>query len=563
MPNLTKSLSGFFTYKEQQNKEHGFELLENEDKKGLNNTDSIPNSGKQDVIDDADNANQPDEVISTDLNINIQNIKQKFSLPKNQDIVIRNLKIGRKLSACLVFVEGMIDKQLINISLLPRLMSEDILCDMKKKENAVDFLMENVIAVHDICKKTKYSDIIKQVLNGVTALLVEGCNECILIETRGYEKRAVESPKTETVIKGSQEAFTENLRTNVTMVRRIVKNEHLVTEMLSVGKTNGANCAVLYLEGVANPEIVSELMKRINAVDADFILSEGMLEQFIEDDSFMMLPQVLSTERPDRTASFLINGQVVMITDGTPFAMAVPVNFFQLFHTSEETNVRWMYGAFLRAIRLFGFFCAMFLPGLYCAVVLFHPEMIPTELLSSITRARESVPFPTVLEILIMEFSFELIREAGIRVASIIGQTLGIVGALILGQTAVAAGLVSPLLVIVVAITALGSFSIPNYSLAIATRIIRFIFILTGSAFGFYGVSLVLFLLVCVACGMKSFGVPYLAPVAPKINSDGGIALKKPIWISKNRPDEMNTNNTKKQGNNQSAWVNSPNQKEQ
>lgn len=250
-----------------------------------------------------------------------------------------------------------------------------------------------------------------------------------------------------------------------------------------------------------------------------------------------------------------MEGQVVIIAEGSPFSIAVPVTFFRLFHTSEDTFVRWPAANFLRFIRLFGLFCATFLPGFYVALTLYHVEMLPTELLLSIARAKELVPFPTILEVLMMEVSFELIREGGIRVPSVIGQTLGIVGALILGQAAVAAGLVSPLLVIVVSITGLGSFAIPNYTLALSIRIERFLFIIAGAVLGFYGISLMAVMLAFFACSMKSFGVPYFAPVAPKTKVNPDVVTRHPIWSQKKRPDELNTPNRKRQGNNPKLWI--------
>ncbi len=492
--------------------------------------------------------------ISTELCVNLETIRQKFLMPKNQDIVIREFKIGRKIKAFIVYIEGMVDTNTLNLAIFPHLMSKEVF-DGLEEECLVDYLVESVLTVNNLRKTNKYSDVVMQVLNGLTSLFVEGCDQCILIETRGFEKRNIEQPITETVVKGSQEGFTENLRTNVTQVRRIVKNENLVTEMLQVGSTNHSNCAVMYLDGVANAKVIKEVEKRLKSINKDFILGDGMIEQFIEDNPYMLFPQVLSTERPDRCASFLMEGQVVIIAEGTPFALAVPVSFFGLFHTSEDSAVRWPGSNFLRLIRLFGLFCATFLPGLYVALTLYHVEMVPTELLLSIARAKELVPFPTLLEVLMMEVSFELIREGGIRVPSVIGQTLGIVGALILGQAAVTAGLISPLLVIVVSITALGSFAIPNYTLALAIRIERFLFIAAGAFLGFYGISLMLVLLAFYACSMKSFGVPYFVPIAPKTKVNHDVVFRNPITVQKNRPDAIQSPNRRRQGDNVKKWA--------
>ena len=502
-----------------------------------------------------ENSCRPDNTdnVAGELGVNLSIIKQRFDMPKNQDIIIREFKIGRKIKAFMAYLEGMVDKNMLNLSVYPQLLSKE-LSDEIGEACPVDYLMENVLTVNKVDKAQKYTDIVLEMLSGASALFIEGCNECILLDTRGYSKRNIEQPVTETVVRGSQEGLTEDLRTNLTMIRRIIKNEKLVTEILTIGERNNSNCAIIYLEGIANPEVVEEVKKRINKISTDFVMGDGMIEQFIEDNPFMLFPQILTTERPDRAASFIMEGQVVIIGDGTPFALTVPVTFFRLLQTSEDTFARWPYGTFLRLIRMFGLFCATLLPGLYTAIALFHPEAIPTELLSNIATAKETVPFPTLLEVFIMEIAFELIREGGVRVPSVIGQTLGIVGALILGQAAVSAGLVSPTVVIIVSITALGNFAIPNYSLALAIRIERFFFIFIGAILGMYGISLMIFILAVTACSMKSFGVPFFAPVAPKTKTNPDVIVRYPIWMQKNRPDALNPPNRKRQGENVKNW---------
>lgn len=539
-----KTIMDMFSYTEPKNRERGFEL---------------PEDGNEGIEVEIRQSTNTTDIISTELSVNLEVIRQKFLMAKNQDVIIREFRIGRKLKAFISYVEGMVDKQTLNLSIFSQLMSKDVFEGLGE-ECPVDYLIENILTVHELRKSNQYSDVVMQILNGMSALFVEGCSECVIIETRGYEKRNVEAPQVETVVKGPQEGFTENLRTNVTLVRRIIKNENLVTEMLPVGNTNHSNCAVMYLEGIANSKVVGEVKKRLNRIDADFIMGDGMLEQYIEDNSLMLFPQIISTERPDRTASFIMEGKVVIIAEGTPFVLAAPVTFFGLFHTSEDVFARWPGGNFLRLIRIFGLFCATFLPGLYVALTLYHVEMIPTELLVSIARAKELVPFPTLLEVLIMETSFELIREGGIRVPNVIGQTLGIVGALILGQAAVAAGLVSPMLVIIVSITGLGSFAIPNYTLAIAIRIERFLFIFAGAVLGFYGISLMAVIVTLLVCSMKSFGMPYLVPVTPKTKANTDVILRFPIWAHKERPDELNTPNRKRKGNNPKLWISEDNE---
>lgn len=492
--------------------------------------------------------------ISSELKANLESVKQEFNMPKNADIIIREFTVGLNVKAFIVFVDGMADKTVINDFILRQMMNPE---NFKNYKDGcpMDYVMNNVLSINDVQKVKEYKSIILKVLNGVTALFIGGCEEALLIESRGYEKRNIDKPSTESVVLGSQEAFTENLRTNITLIRRIIKNKDLITEILPVGKTNNSSCAILYLDGIANPELVKEVKRRISSIDIDFVTGDGMIEQFIEDRPFQILPQVLNTERPDRAASFIMEGQVIIIGEGVPYVNAVPVTFFAMFHASEDSFLRWPFGTAIRFIRMLALFCATLLPALYVALILYHQEMIPTDLLVALATARENVPFPTIIEVLMLEISFELIREAGIRVPGVIGTTLGIIGALILGQAAVAANLVSPVLIIVVAVTGLGSFAIPSYSLATGIRLIRFGLILSGAFLGFYGVAAALFIVGSFACNMKSFGVPFFSPISPATKKNPDILARMPNFKQAMRPDYLNTPNSKRAGDKPRGWV--------
>lgn len=563
MPGILKNIKDFLTYKPEKTEE--FELLEEEFEGNKNRN---INEGK--IIDkeykftnnnqyNFDKKNGSGEIqaankLAFDLNINLLRIKLEFNVPKNRDIVIREFNVSRKVKAFLVFVDGMADKKVLNEGILRELMNPKNFAEYDEG-TPIDYIADSVLSINQITKSSDYKEIVLEVLNGLTALFIDGSNECILIETRGYEKRNVDKPQTETVIAGSQEGFTENLRTNLTLVRRIIRNKDLITEIYPVGKKNNSNCAILYLDGIANNDLVDEVKRRITNVDVDFINGDGTLAQFIEDEPFMIFPQSLSTERPDRTASFIMAGKVAIIAEGAPFAEIVPVTFFHMFHAAEDTTMKWQYGSFLRLIRFFGFLVAILLPGLYIALNLYRQELIPTELLSAIAESRERVPFPLIFELIAMELSFELIREAGLRVPGVIGNTLGIIGALILGQAAVAANLVSPILIIVVALAGLGNFAMPSYQLALGIRITRFVFIILGAIAGFFGVSLGVFVIGGLICSMKSFGVPFLSPVAPKSRKSRDLIIRHPIWKEELRPDFTNSPTSRKQGYKSKGWL--------
>lgn len=252
------------------------------------------------------------------------------------------------------------------------------------------------------------------------------------LDIKGFKQRSISEPKNEIVIRGSQEAFTEVIRTNTSLLRRMINNENLIIESISVGKLSKTKCAVCYMKDIANNELVSEVKYRLNNLSIDYLLSSGQLEQLIEDNGKCSLPQMMATERPDKASIHLLECRVVVLVNGSPYALIMPGVFFDFLSSPEDVNLKYQYGNLLKFVRTLAFFIALLLPGLYLAITSFHQELIPTELLFAIVASREAVPFPILFEILVMEVSFELIREAGLRVPSPIGPTIGIIGALIL-----------------------------------------------------------------------------------------------------------------------------------
>jgi len=572
MSSFLQYIRNMLTYKGPSEEEQ-FELLEDESE--YNNSKDEETTSKDTIIEVKDTDRKKDllsvrklnnrksinkiqepsgDSVTCNIETNIKKMETEFNLSRNTDIIIRRFKVAGKISACIVFIDGMVDRKTINDLILRQLMTPghfEELCD-----NAImDYIVDSVLSIDQILRSKEYKEVIRHILDGLTALFIDGYDECLLIETRGYEKRNVDKPVTENVVKGSQEAFTENLRTNITLIRRIVRNKNLVTEILPVGKTNNMSCGIMFIEGIANPKIIREVKRRVRNINKDYIDGTEMIENLIVDNTTSIFPQVLTTERPDRTASFLMDGMIVIIVEGTPSAAAVPVSVFHLFHSPEDYYLQWQFSTFVRFIRVFGMLTAFILPGLYIALVLYHHEMIPTELLIAIVNAREKVPFPSIGEVLIMEIAFELIREAGIRVPGVIGNTLGIIGALILGQAAVSAGIVSPILIIIVSVTGLGNFSIANYSFAFTIRIIRFIFIFLGAMAGFFGISIGLVIIGSYACNLKSFGVPYLSPIAPKTKFGRGVFTKPPSYKQQQRPDYNNTVDRKRAGDEPREWI--------
>jgi len=497
----------------------------------------------------------PGLTVSTSLQANLQYVKRELHSPKNKDVIIREFKVMNCCDACVVYIDGMADKNTINNFILRQLMLRP-LPEQAGEVCSLDYIAENLLAANEIQRVRDIDAAIREVLNGLTALFVDGAPECILVETRGYESRSITEPLNEQVVYGPQEAFVEQLRTNITLIRKIIRSKDLITEIRPIGKGGQISCAMLYVDGIVNPRVVREMKRRLDNINVNITFGTGIVNQLIEERPFSLFPQSLSTERPDRTAAFLMDGQIALILEGSPQAIIVPITFFHLFHTSDDSTLRWQYGNFQRYVRLIACFFAIFLPGLYLALTLYHSEMIPAELMSSLHQARENVPFPAVIEVLLMELSFEIIREAGVRVPGLVGQTLGIIGAIVLGQAAVEAGLVSPVLIIIVAITGLGNFAIPDYRLSYAIRISRFIFIVLGTIAGFYGISAGMYVMFGFACSLKSFGVPYFSPVAPKTESNPDIVTRGPVWTQIQRPDFLNTRNRRRADDSVMGWRN-------
>jgi spore germination protein KA len=498
-------------------------------------------------------------VVSSSLESNKYYVEQIYSLPKNKDIILREfyLALDSPLKAFMLFIDGLAEKEIINNSILKPLM---VLLDGVQIEGneIATYIKEHLLPGHDVQVLEEYRQILDFVNYGNTAIFVEGCAQCLVVETKGWDKRSVDKPEVEQVIMGPHEAFNETLRSNTALIRKALRNENLITEMVKVGARNKIDVAIMYLEDLTNPQLVKEVKRRIISIKTDYVGVSGVLEQFIEDEPFRLSPQILTTERPDRVVSFLVEGYVTVIVDGAPQALIVPVTLFSLLHSSEDYYLRLPYGNFLRILRVLALFITILTPGIYVAIVTFHQEMIPTELLLAIAASRATVPFPTIFEVFAMEFAFELIREAGVRVPGVIGNTIGIVGALILGQAAVQAGIVSPILIIVIAITGLASFAIPNYSLSFSFRGRRFIFTVLAASFGFFGIAGGLFFFLITLVNMKSFGVPFLAPISPKIKTGPDVVWRGPVWSMEERVDYLAPLDRRRQPNISRGWIKKP-----
>lgn len=512
------------------------------------------------------------EIFNT-LSVNLEYLKVKYNALINSDIKFREFTFtarDKEYNAFLVYIDGMVDSKTINDFVLKPLMflnkdskhksipiaiSNNITVRKVKKFNLEDYIYDSLLPQNDIVKVSEFAEIISGINSGNCALFVDTIPIAFDLDVKGFKHRSVSEPQNEIVVRGSQEAFVEVIRVNTSILRRLINSEDLIIENTTVGKISKTQVAICYIKNIANDDLVGEVKFRVNNLNIDSIVSSGQLEQLIQDDGNTSFPQLISTERPDKVANLLFKGRVAIIINGSPYVLVAPGILVDFVSSPEDLNLKYQFSNILRFIRIIAIFFALLLPGLYIAITTYHPELIPTELLFAIASSRESVPFPIIFEIVVMEISFELIREAGLRVPSPIGPTIGIVGALILGEAAVSASIVSPILIIIVSITAICSFAVPDFSLSFTLRFLRFIFLFLGYIAGFLGIALGIFIYLGILGGLKSFGVPYLSPYFPSGNKDTDSTIfLKPIWLREKRDNFLKPKKIYAEGNISMLW---------
>ncbi|MCH5584648.1 spore germination protein [Shimazuella sp. AN120528] len=489
--------------------------------------------------------------VTDDIHTNIEQIKQNIG--HNTDVIFRSFQLGTtKLKAAIVYVDGLVDKDLIQDQILKSMIydlssiySEEQLSD---HDHLKDWVNNNVISVSDVKEEKSFDNVITSILTGSTALLIDNINTIFILGTTSYKTRSIEEPITESLVRGPREGFNESLADNRALLRRGLPDPALTMLEYEMGVRSKKKLLLVYMEGITNPDLLMIVKKRLEKFDLDLALESGYIEQFIQDDHFSLFPQVQSTERPDRVIAALTEGRVAILLDGTPFALIAPVTFSMMLQSPEDYYERWIPGSLIRLLRYFAAFITVFVPSIYVSFISFHQGLIPTKLAISIAATREGVPFPSLIEALLMETAIEVLREAGLRLPRPVGQTVGLVGGLVVGEAAVKAGIVSPIMVIIVAITAISSFAIPQYSAGIALRMLRFGAMICAGIWGLYGVILFFLLLAIHMCKLKSFGVPYISPAAPyRLRDWKDFIFRFPLLIMKKRPQMMRTLDDKRQ----------------
>lgn len=488
-----------------------------------------------------------------DFTLDLELIRKEIS--HNSDVHFREFNIGRTgIRAAIIFVEGLSDKDLIDKHIMKSLMV-DFFDELKEEPSYVkgaiskEFIKNQILSISEVKEVHHIKELIPKVLTGLTALLIDGLSDVFILGTTKANKRNIEEPVSEALVRGPRVGFTEILTDNTALLRRHGENVNLSLTKFQVGKRAKKELAIAYMKEIADPELVEEVKKRIQKIDIDHVAESGYIEQLIEDNYLSPFPQVQSTERPDRVISALMEGRVAILLDGTPFALIAPVTFSMLLQSPEDYYERWIPGTLFRLLRFGAAIVTLFAPSMYISFISFHPGLIPSELAISIIGTREGVPFPSIIEALLMEVSIEILREAGLRLPKPIGPAMGIVGGLIIGEAAVQAGIVSNIMVIVVAITAISSFAIPSYSAGIPLRILRFVAMFGAALFGLYGVILFFLFLCSHLVKLKSFGVPYASPAVPyRLRDWKDFMVRMPLQMMKRRPKMMHTKDQIRKG---------------
>ncbi|BFH69794.1 spore germination protein [Paenibacillus dendritiformis] len=469
---------------------------------------------------------------------NVQQLQSIFS--QAPDLIYRSVDTPNGPEAMLVYFDGLVDLNSINNHVLYPLIE-----GLSSTEYSLPVTVGHVESTSDM------SQVEKMLLNGKSVLFLPGSSEAYIFDTCGWPQRSITDPSIEASVKGSHQGFVETATQNIALIRRYIPNRELKIKQLKVGKRGENTLSIMYLQDVADPEVMQELTSRIEGLDIDNVINTGELSELIEDSPYSPFPQLLMTERPDSAASHILQGRYVVVVDRSPSVLIGPVTFVSFFQSVDDYSIRWMNASFIRLLRFFAFFLALFLPSLYISFITFNFEVIPIQLILSVAESRERVPFHPFLEAFIMEVTLEMMREAGIRLPAPIGQTVGLVGGIIIGQTAVQAGIVSNIMVIVVASTAIASFIIPNIDMGTAIRFLRFPMMLVAFMYGFIGIVCGAMILLSHLCSLTSLGTAYGSPLAPVRYADlKDTFLRFPLWAMKTRPTGPGPKQLKRQGEN-------------
>lgn len=453
----------------------------------------------------------------SNLNVSLEkNLKEVQNVFKNDtDFSLRKFHLAGSIPAAAVFISSLVDKEVINRDIIRPIQESSITLERRENEQFLPSLLADVLYHCDGNLEGEFELVLDSLLHGKTVVLVDGQQKAMILDTFKPEKRGIQQPETERVVRGSRDGFIEQMQTNISLLRYRLPIPEFRVEPMEVGEKTKSQIAICYLDNVANGGLVQEVKNRIHHISIDRILDAGYIEQLIQDNPRSPFPQIQNTERPDKAVGNILEGRVVILVNGSPFALIVPAVFNQFYHTSEDYNERWLITSIIRFIRFMALIFSLTFSSFYIAIMSFHPEMIPAEFVVAASSGRAGVPFPAFVEVLIMEIAMEILREATVRMPQQVGGALSIVGVLVIGQAAVMAGFVSPITVVIIAMSTIGSFATPSYNAATAFRMLRFPLIILSGMFGLLGLAVGVMFIINHMLSLRSFGVPYLAPVSP------------------------------------------------
>lgn len=451
--------------------------------------------------------------VSANLRENEKYLRSR--LENCSDILIRPMRLGdkHKVDCLMVYIEVAVSNMMLDDSALGKMINHfwDI-----SPEDIQEFVRHNSLGIADVKKLENLDESIDAMLAGNAVFFIDGYDKAMKISSKGYPSTGVMEAESEKVLRGSREGFSDSVKSNSALIRKRLRDTRLKVEEYKIGVRSHTLTQVLYMDDLVHEGLLEEVKERLEEFQIDGILDSGMLEQLTEDVWYSPFPQYQTTERPDRAVQEILKGKVVILCDNSPEALILPGNFSSFMESSEDWYHRFEMASFLRILRYLAVIMATVLPGLYLAVIRFHTQILPSALILSFAEAREGVPFSSVVELIFLELAFELIREAGVRVPGSLGNAIGIVGGLVIGQAAVEANLVSPIVVMIVALTALGSMTVPNEEFAAAFRLVKYGFLILGGYLGIYGIVLGVYLVIGHLAGLISFGIPYLVPFIKK-----------------------------------------------
>lgn len=486
---------------------------------------------------------QPGSQLTGDLARDLKTIQDAFS--HHEEILGERRVTIIGIETAVLFLPNLVDRKIVG---------RDIIAQIGALQDSKPESILAAIAADNAHFSADLNFGFERLLQGQTMVLIAGEKRFIIADSKGSPHRAVEKPITERVLKGAQEGLVEDLTTNLGLVQKRLRTRRLTIEKMEIGTLSRTECAVLSLDGIVNPRLLKEVRRRMKGIKIDFLLDNGILEQLIEDNTYFPYPQVGTIERPDRVAAALTEGKIAILVDGSSQAIVVPTSAANFIHSAEDYSVRWPYGIYMRFVRITALFIILFLPALYVALNTYQPELLPTDLLFSLVAIKLRAPLPTIIEVLILEFIYEVLREASVRSPQYLATPIIITAGLFLGLVSVYTQIINPILLIVVVVTGISAFAIPEFSTSLSFRLTRYIYVLLAFLFGIVGIVFGIFIQLYFLVSQKSFGVPMLAPIAPFTKRSRDIILMRPTPQREKRPDQFDPLQVRRQPKISQAW---------